>query len=708
MDISEVDPLVECLLVLASYHGGTSSREALVAGLPLDNGSLSPSLFARAASRAGLVSKIVHKPLSGMNQALLPAVLLLEDNQVCLLMAWSPDTQRARVIYPELSEAVVDVAVEELMQGYGGTAILCRPKFRFDARAPRLTEHARGHWFWDALKENLPIYRDVLLAALFINIFALALPIFTMNVYDRVVPNQAVETLWMLAVGVGLVLLADLGLKTMRAYFLDMASQRVDINLSTKIMEKVLGLRMEARPLSAGSFAANLRSFETVRDFITSSSITAVIDLPFALLFILVIAWIAPLMLVPLLVGVCIVLGYAWITQPKMKALTETTYRASAMRNATLIESLVGLDTIKAMSAEGVMQKRWEQSASFLAKVGVQLRLISTSNVNVASWAQQLVSVMLIITGVYLIVAGELSMGGLIACSMLAGRVMGPFSQLAGLLLQYHNAATAMEALEDIMAKPVERAPDSNFLSRDKLKGKIEFRNVSFAYPGSEMPALSGVSFSIEPGEHVAVLGRVGSGKTTLQKLGMGLYQPTEGSILVDGVDMRQLDPAELRSQVGYVPQDVTLFYGTLRENIVLAHPLADDAAVLRAAELANLDVFVNNHPKGFDLLVGERGDSLSGGQRKAVAIARAVIHEPPILLMDEPTGSMDHSTEAVVRAKLREFAAGKTLLVVTHRTSLLEMVDRILVVDNGKIVADGPRDEVMASLRSGAVVRAS
>ncbi|QFU76904.1 type I secretion system permease/ATPase [Halioglobus maricola] len=701
------DPLLQCLLALCRYHGNASTAEAVMGGLPAHSGNLTPGLFERAASRVGLASRLVYRSPEEIEPALLPAVVLLNNERACLLLGWKKDGTFARVIYPELNESVVDVPREELLASSGDAVIVCRPRFKFDQRAPRTGTSERGHWFWDAMRANLPIYRDVLLAAFFINVFALALPLFTMNVYDRVVPNHAVETLWMLAAGVILVLIADITLRTMRGYFLDLASRRVDITLSAAIMEKVLGIRLENRPVSVGSYAVNLRSFETLRDFITSASVTTIIDIPFALIFIGVIAWIAWPVLIPIVIGLVIVLGFALSVQGKLKELAETTYRAGAMRNSTLIESLVGLDTIKAMGAESRTQRRWEETTSFLAHVAVQLRLLSTSAINVTQWSQQMVTMFVIVTGVYLITAGELSMGGLIACTMLSGRIMAPFGQTAGLITQYHNAEIALKTLDQVMDQPVERPPGAQFLSREMFRGEIEFKNVSFSYPGAEIESLSNVSFKVKPGEHVAILGRVGSGKSTLQKLAMGLYQPTEGSIMVDGIDLRQLDPTELRSRVGYVPQDVTLFYGSLRDNLTLANPQASDAALVRAVEIANLTGFVNRHPQGFDMLVGERGDSLSGGQRKSVALARGVINESPILLMDEPTGSMDHSTESAVKNKLAEFVDGRTWLVVTHRNSLLEMVDRIIVIDNGKLVADGPRESVVQALQQGKIGKA-
>ena len=698
------DSLLQCLLALSRFHGSASTAQALTGGLPLDGGQLTPALFERAASRVGMVSRIVHKSADQIEPALLPAVILQEGQRACLLVSWDDAGELANVVYPDLNETSVEVPKAQFMAKDTGVAIICRPRFRFDKRAPRTGTTERGHWFWDAMRANAPIYRDVLLAAFFINVFALALPLFTMNVYDRVVPNHAVETLWMLAAGVAIILLADISLRTMRGYFLDLASRRVDIKLSASIMERVLGIRLEHRPISVGSYAVNLRSFETVRDFITSASVTTIIDVPFAVIFLGVIAWIAWPVLIPLCIGLCITLGYAFAVQGKLKELSETTYRAGALRNSTLIESLVGLDTIKAMGAENRMQRKWEDSTSFLAHVGVQLRLLSNSAINVTLWSQQMVSVFVIITGVYLITAGELSMGGLIACSMLSSRIMAPFGQLAGLVTSYHNAAIALKSLDEVMEKPLERPEGAQFLSREMFKGEIEFKGVSFAYPGSEMESLSDVSFKINPGDKVAILGRVGSGKSTLQKLAMGLFQPTSGSIMIDGIDLRQLDPSEYRSRVGYVPQDVTLFYGSLRENLTLSNSDVSDAALVRAAEIANLGEFINRHPQGFDMPIGERGDNLSGGQRKSVALARALIHEPPILLMDEPTGSMDHSTEMAVKRQLADYVQGRTLLVVTHRNSLLEMVDRILVIDNGKLVADGPRDTVVQALQQGKI----
>ncbi|MDI3325434.1 type I secretion system permease/ATPase [Pontibacterium granulatum] len=703
----DIDPLLECLLVLSAFHGEDVNRESLISGLPLEQSHLTPALFGRAAARAGLASKILSKPLNQLRKRALPAILLLDGDEACVLMGWSRDKRHAQVVFPELSETVEEIPLEQLQESYSGLLIYARPRFNFDGRTDQVGTGTKGHWFWSAMVENLGLYRDVLVAAFFINVFALALPLFAMNVYDRVVPNRAIETLWMLAIGIGIVLCADLLLRTMRGYFLDLAGKRVDLLLSVRLMEQVLGLKLAHKPQSVGAFAANLRSYESIRDFTTSASLTALIDLPFTAIFVLVIGWVAPVMVIPLMVGLAVVVLYALTTQRKMRKLTESMYRASSMRSSVLIESLVGLDTLKSMGAEGMMQRRWEKAAAFLDRIGVQLRLLGNSNLNVALWCQQLVSVSIIVLGVYLIAEGELTLGGLIASTMLSNRAMAPVSQVAGLLTQYHNARTALTALNEVMAKPVERPAGKNFSNREALRGALAFKHVSFSYPEADVASLDDICFSLEPGEHVAVLGRVGSGKTTLNRLLMGLYEPADGAVMVDNIDIRQIDPAQLRHQIGYVPQDATLFYGTLRENLLLGNHQVSQADLDRAVQIADLSEFINRHPQGFDMNVGERGEFLSGGQRKAVALARALIHEPQILLLDEATGSMDHTSEAAILSQLQAYSKGKTLLLTTHRTSMLQLVDRIIVLDQGCIVADGPRDNVMDALRKGRIGRA-
>ena len=701
------DSLLGCLLLACRTHHIATTKDALIAGLPLRNGKMTPALFKRAAERENLVVTMLKKPLNKIRVEYLPVTLLLNNDEACKLVSIDTKNNSARVIHPELGDSEVIVSLAEIAAQYAGYMIVTKIKYVFDKRAPSVGKVRLKHWFWGTLAENKRIYRDIMVAALVVNIFALAMPMFTMNVYDRVVPNRSVETLWVMSIGVAIIVIGDLILRTMRGYFLDWASTRIDVKLSARIMEQVLGTRLELRSRSVGSLASNLRSFETVRDFITSATITTLIDVPFGLVFIGVMAWISFPMVIPVILGSIAMLIYAFSVQTKMHELSETMYRAGALRNATLIESLVGLETVKALGIEGHMQRKWEHSASYLAEVGSKLKLMSQSISNGSNAIQQLTTVALVLLGVYLVTSGDLTMGGLIASTMLASRAMAPISQTAGLLTQYHTASTSLQSLDEIMNKPVERPLESNFLSRPVFKGDIEFREVSFKYPGAEESALTKISFKIKAGEHVALLGRMGSGKTTIHKLILGLYQPTDGAILIDGIDSRQIDPAELRRTVSYVQQDTHLFYGTMRENLTITSPHADDTAVLAAAHVGGIDEFINNHPKGFDLLVGERGETLSGGQKQGVGIARALIGRSVIVLLDEPTSAMDHSTEEAVKNRLTKAAIGKTLVLITHRSTLFDMVSRIIVVDSGRIVADGPKDQVIDALRTGKIAKA-
>ena len=701
------DPLLGCLMLACRVHQMVTTPDALIAGLPLRNGKMTPALFKRAAERMNLSVTTLKRPLNQIRGEFLPVTLLLNDDDACLLTGVDTKTHSARVIYPELGDAELVVPLEEILARYTGYFIATKPKFMFDKRSPSIGKVRLKHWFWGTLLENKRIYRDIMVAAFVVNIFALAMPMFTMNVYDRVVPNKSIETLWVMSLGVMVIVIGDLILRTMRGYFLDWASTRIDIKLSSRIMEQVLGLRLEQKPNSVGSFASNLRSFESVRDFITSATITTLIDLPFGLIFIAVMAWISLPMVVPVIVGAMIMLVYALSVQTKMHELSETMYRASGIRNATLIESLVSLETIKALGIEGNMQRKWEHSAAYLTEVGSKLRLLSSSINNGSNAISQMITVALVLLGVYLVTNGDLTMGGLIACTMLAGRALAPISQMAGLLTQYHTASTSLQSLDEVMKRPVERPLDSNFLSRPTFRGDIEFREVSFEYPSAEDSALTNVSFKIKAGEHVALLGRMGSGKSTVQKLILGLYQPTKGAVLIDGIDSRQIDPAELRRAIGYVQQDTHLFYGTMRENLTVTSPHADDATVLAAAHAGGIDEFINAHPKGFDLLVGERGETLSGGQKQGVGIARAMVNKPSIFLLDEPTSAMDHSGEDLVKKRMAEAAQGKTMVLISHRTGLYDMVNRIIVIDLGRVVADGGKEQIMEALRSGKITKA-
>jgi ATP-binding cassette subfamily C protein LapB len=701
------DPLLNCVVAMGRIFGVTTTQEALSAGLPLEDNLITPALLPRAAARARLTAKLAKRSLAQLRPGLLPVILLLKDKQACILLEWL-DNGRARVRFPEHGEAADVVSKEDLEALYAGIVFFVRPIFKFDTRTPETGQIKSRHWFWGVVLQNWRLYRDSLLAALLINLFALALPMFSMTVYDRVVPNRAEETLWVLSIGVLLMMTFDTALRVLRSYVLDTASKRIDVTLSAKIMGRVLGLRLSDRPASVGSFAANLRAFESVRDFIASASVTTLVDIPFVLVFFLVLAWISPWLVLPPIICVVVLLAASMVVQQKMQELVDVTQRATSQRNGTLVESLVGIETIKFLVAESSFQQKWEHSTIFLAQNSTKLKLLSSAIMNFAQMMQQLVTVTMLIVGVYLLIDNKVSMGGIIAASMLAGRAMAPFGQVAGLLMQFHHAKSGLASIETHMKTQPERGDDSPFLHRAKFQGHIEFKNVSFTYPGQQQTALNKVSFKINAGEKVAFIGRVGSGKSTIQRLILGLHQPTEGAILIDGIDMRQIDPAELRRAAGFVSQDVSLFYGTLKENIALGAPFADDQDILDAAEIAGVAEFANRHPSGFDMPIGERGESLSGGQRQAVGIARAVLNDSPILLLDEPSSAMDHQSEDQLKTRLRNFSKGKTVILVTHRTSLLDLVDRLIVIDSGQIMADGSKSQVVEALQNGRIGKAA
>lgn len=697
------DPLSASLLWLAKQQGITLTRDALIAGLPLQNNKLMPANLARAASRVGITTQAVQQSLLRINNQLLPCILVLTEQRAGILLSIDKTAKTAEFLFmPEGSKRTIEL--KELAGLYSGTAIYCYPEYPLDQRAYDLKQRkvAEGHWFWSVIKENRRLYGDVLVAALFINIFALTMPLFVMNVYDRVVPNLATDTLWMLAAGVFIIFCADLCLRLLRSWFIDLAANRADIRLSARIMEQVLGQRLEARPASVGSFASNVQAFESIRSFIGSMTVTVLIDLPFFLLFVLIIMLIGWPMAIPVMVGVVLLIFYALAVQGKMRTLSDAISEASAQRNSGLIENLVGAESVRAFNATGRAQTLWEKATLFVSVLAIKMRMLGASVGITGAWVQQSTSVAVMIVGVYLVFAGELSQGGLIAAYMLSSRAMAPVTQLAGLLSQYHQAATAMESLENLMTSPQEREQGKTLISRPTLQGNIRLKDVSFSYPNAQKPALDGINLDIKAGEKIAILGRAGSGKSSLEKLLMGLYRPTAGSIYFDEVHQEQIDISELRRNIAYIPQDIHLVFGSVYDNITLAAPNASREEILAAVNDAGLQTVIGQSADGLAMPVGENGNLLSGGQKQSVAVARAFIEERNILLFDEPSSAMDSSLENHLIRSIKRRSQGKTLIVITHRNSLLALVDRLIVMDGGKIIADGPKQQVLEALAAG------
>jgi|TARA_R100000005_G_C5003701_1_gene212252 ATP-binding cassette subfamily C protein LapB len=701
VNLSEVtradqDSLLGCLAALTKLFDDPRTPDALIYGLPLENNRLTPALFVRAAERVGLSARISNRKLADIPDMVLPCVLLLKERRACILLSVADGY--ASVVFPETGEGTDRIPLENLKELYAGYAILTRPNFKYRVEKDERLMDRKGSWFWGTMWQFWPTYLQVIIAAFLINSFALASPLFIMNVYDRVVPNRAMETLWVLAIGVITVIGFDLLLKTLRAYFVDNAGKRADVLLSSRIFEQVLNLQVKARPASAGAFANHLREFETLRDFFTSVTVTALVDLPFLGIFLFIIYLIGgPLFMIPA-IAVPVVLVIGLLLQWPMQRAVARTSEEAAQKHGVIIETISALDTVKSMGIEGHMQKEWERFVGKTAETSVAARFFAGLGINLSAAAMQLVTVAVVVYGVHLM--GEpnstMTVGALIASTILTGRTMAPLGQIAGLLTRLNQAMVALKGLNNIMSLPVERGAEKRQLSRPNIQGDIEFKDVTFKYPGSDLPALNNVSFRISAGEKVGIIGPVGSGKTTISRLLINLYEPNEGAVLIDGTDIRQIDPSDIRRSIGSVMQDITLFQATVRQNITLGHPQADDEMILNAARLSGVHDFISKHPHGYDLQVGEKGATMSGGQRQAIGLARAFLPNPPILMLDEPTSAMDLNSERRLIARLEEHIADKTVILVTHRTSLFSLVDRIIVLGNGKIAADGPRDKIL------------
>lgn len=673
----------------------------LSTGLPLPDQRLSPDLLPRAAARAGLQGRLLVRKLEQIPAIALPAMLLLKEGRCAVLLGWDGDI--ARLLISESDGGEVQVEREALAKDYSGKVFFAQPQHKFDATRGSIIPRARS-WFKDTLKLSRWLYADAIAASLVINLIALAAPLFVMNVYDRVVPNQATATLWVLAAGICGAYLFDLILKGLRSLCLDLAGKKTDLIISATLFERIVGMAMKFRPARVGSYAQNIHEFQGMRDFLTSLTLTSLIDLPFTLIILLVIALLGGHLVWIPVVAFPLALGIGHFLQKPLTATLERTMALGAERQSSLIETLSGLDAVKVNNAESERQYHWEHTIGTLSRLELRVKILSGLAMNITLLIQQLAGVAMICFGVYMIIDGNLSMGGLVACYMLSGRALGPLAQLSGLLTRYQQAKVTMVSVDQMMELPQERNFDERPMSRQVLQGAMEFRNVEFTYPNQQTLALKNINLVVRPGEKIGIIGRSGSGKSSLAKLLVGLYQPDEGSLLVDGVDIRQIDVSELRHNIGYVAQDIQLLAGSLRDNLVSGARYVDDEMVLQAAELAGVHEFARLHPQGYELQVGERGQNLSGGQRQNVALARALLLNPPILLLDEPTSAMDNTGEERLKQRLQAVIEKKTVILVTHRASLLSLVDRLLVIDRGQILADGPKAAVMEALKKGQI----
>lgn len=696
------DVLLDCLAFVAQRFGRPFSKQSVLAGLPLRDQQLTVDTFERAAERVGLRSRLFKRSISSVSGLVLPAIVLLRSGEACVLIK-RHGKRSVSVVFPHLSDKSRKIRVAELENESSGTVIfLTRVEGADQARADALEGRREGrHWFWSNVWPFWPSWVQIALAAMLINTLALAFPLFVMNVYDRVIPTLSISTLWALAAGVGVALVFDFLLKQMRAVILDNAGRRVDMRVAGLLYEHALDVKMSERQERSGGIANKIREFEAVRDFFTSSSIIAITDLVFIGVFLSVL-WliVGPITFVPLL-AVPLVLVVTLVLQFPLARAVRRAQQQGGRRHEVLVDGLVGIETIKAVGGEGIMQRQWEEAVASTARANSSVKLWSSLATYFTGTVQQLVGILVVVWGVFLVSDGTITVGGLIAASILSGRVLAPLGNIVMTMARAQHAFSAMRELTTFMALKRDKGTgiDSGLTVQS---GGVEFRDVVFTYPNATQQALQDVSFTIEAGQRVGLVGRVGSGKSSIGRLMIGFYEPDHGSILIDGVDSRRYEIPDLRAAIGFVSQESELISGTIKQNIVLGSPSASDDDVQRVAEVAGVAAFTATNPLGLNLMVGERGRELSGGQRQAVALARMLLRRPKVLFLDEPSSAMDTTTEARLIDDLANWLTpDQTLIVCSHRMSFLKLVDRLILIDAGKVVAQGPRDDMIAALQS-------
>jgi len=699
------DPLMDALLWLCKHHGVERTAVSLLDGRAID-GALSPQQAVKLMDAAGFNAALIKRPPGKILSLLLPAVMLLRNGDACIALRRirprdKRDETQYEILMPGGDDRSCVASEEELLQEYSGYTLIASLK-----ASSRRHLHGRdgrdgGHWLWSNMRRYLPYYRSAMLAALLSNVLMMATGLFTSVVYDKVIPHKAIETMWSLGIGALIAICFDMAARQLRSHLIDLAGKKADLVLGSIIFRQALGIRLEHKPSSSGAFAHQLSQIEVVREFMTSASVSAISDMPFILLFMFMTWSIAGPLVLVLVVAVPTILGLTWGVQRVLRKLMRANMQQHADLHGVLVEAVEGMEDLRAAGAQGHFLALYEECTAAAASSAVRARGMSSWTTNMSMVAQQLVTVVMLMWGVTLIHDGELTGGALIAAVMFAGRAIAPLNSVVQLASRYQGAKAALMALDQLMDTPQEREPGKRYLPRPAVNGQLGLHDVRFAYPknGDDVApmVLKGVNIQIRPGERVAVLGKIGSGKSTVLRLLAGLYQPTEGFAEVDGVDIRQVDLADYRTQVGFVSQTPKLFHGSLRENVMLGRAHASPGEFMDVAQQTGLDRIAAAHPLGFELPVGQGGSLLSGGQRQLVALC--LVTRPKVLLLDEPTSSMDAQAESSFIQHLKQSVGARTLVVVTHRPALLEVVDRIVVMEGGRVIADGPKAQVLAAL---------
>tara|TARA_Y100000022_G_scaffold200608_1_gene216786 strand:- start:457 stop:2676 length:2220 start_codon:yes stop_codon:yes gene_type:complete len=673
--------LIASTTLLLRNYGIRKSGAAVRDAVDISHQYVGPKEAVSALSSLGFKASFGRLNIANLSEEFFPLITFKKSGEAIVVLT-APVDGRISITNPT-NRKKEEISTADYKAEYSQYAIIAKEL------NDREKEERSGHWFFSAFRRSKWIYVQVMIAAMVSNFLSLTTALFTMTVYDRVIPNGAFESLIALSIGVVIALAFDFLIKSLRASFVDTASKRADLEISRRLFERILTLTPTEQRQKTGAMAGTIREFETLREFFNSSTLVILIDLPFVFFFIYVISLIAGPVAYVFLTAVPLVIIVGLGIQPFLARITKGSVESGMNKQAVLVETLNGLETVNATGSGKLMRKRYEDALDNQADGGNKIRALSMFIVNFAASVQQYAQVAAIFFGVYLIVEGQITQGALIGAVILGGRTMGPLSQLANTLSRVNGALTAYRNLSKLIGKSFNSASNLSPISRSSLDGEIEFKNVSFKFEGSKQPTINNISFKIPAGQKVALVGKMGSGKSTMSKLIAGMIEPTSGAILIDGIDVRQIDPADVRKNIGVMLQDSWLFSGTIRENIQMGFNEYDDEHVLEICKVSGVDDFVGTHPKGYDLEIRERGIGLSGGQKQTINLARSLLHRPEILLLDEPTSSMDQGTEQKVIGSLREFCRDKTMLIVTHRNPILAMVDRIFVMENGNIISD-------------------
>lgn len=696
------DPFLSCLVMVAHILGIPLQLSALRVGFAIDDdGRIPKASYPDLSAKHGLISTWSKTLPSKLPNYVLPAIVPMSDGRACVLVSISG--KLASVYMPESGLQSLNIPLPELDALSTGETLVIKPAVKHSEFHLTPFKGKAFNWFWSALWRFKHFYFDAMLATVVANILTLAAIFFTMNVYNRVVPTQAYTSLWTLTIGTVIAIGLEFAMRWLKARLVDLGGKRADLAINSTLLREIMSIRLEHKPQSIGIFASSMRDFEALRDFFSSTSLVTLSELPFVLLFMILI-WLVggPIVWVPLvIIPILIVIGL--LAQRPLMTAIRSNMKESGDRQTVLVESLLNMEMLKVHNAQGYLQRRWEQANLASADSYKKTRVLTNTIMGITTTAQQLVTVGMVTLGVYLIHANQLSLGGLIACVMLSGRAIAPLGSIMSLAARYQQAVTSLETLDGLMKRPRDRDSEKKYVVLDDIQGALRVEDVDFSYPGEhKIPVINKLSFAVAAGEQIAVLGRVGSGKTTMLRLIAGLYEPAAGSIRVDEVDIKQIDPTDLRSRIGYVGQDSQLFMGTLRENLVLSDTWISDTQIIEVLQKIDLYHLVSSHPRGLDMLLTEAGGGLSGGQRQLLAIARMVLRNPSFVFMDEPTSAMDQTTEARIIKVLAEWLKGRTVVLSTHRPQLLAWVNKIMVMEKGTVVAFGPRDEMLKKLSKG------